>query len=179
MKRGQTISRYILKGWENGHHADPPLHILQDTSFSEALPFEVDVEHKHFPTRYDMGTYLYTKLSPIDQQLLLHDMGPWTWLALFYFDQLCPPDQAGIRRPREDYNYILSKDFRHRERHAIRTTYMFVKQYKEMVRFMFSKALHERGEIIEQLSQRRDFLTSRGIIEASYFAIWWPSQENL
>ncbi|MEN8262559.1 MAG: hypothetical protein ABFR82_03780 [Nitrospirota bacterium] len=61
----------------------------------------------------------------------------------------------------------MSKNYNHRERHSIRTTYYFVKLYGIKVLFMFSKELYVRGEITEQLSQRQDYLSSEGIINAA------------
>jgi hypothetical protein len=168
---------FYLDDLRKGKYNDPPRVLLDDPAYSEVLPWSVEVETKEFKSRYDMGTYLVTALAPSDQKSISHDIGVWTWLSLFYFDQLCPKGAGDVRTPRETYNYILSKDFRHRERHAIRTTYYFVKNYNGKVVFMFSKGLSKRGEIIEQLSQRQDFLKSRGVIEAASF-LYTDSAKN-
>ncbi len=65
------------------------------------------------------------------------------------------------------YNYILSSDRRHQYRHAIRTTYLFVKGYGERVYFMFCNPPDKRGEITEQIAARQDIFGCRGVIEAA------------
>lgn len=152
-----------------GHKEPPPYEILKDTEFAETVQPGVEIdEAKKFPTRFDLGQYLVDLLATLDQTELFNDKGLWSWIALLYFDQLCPAEQDGSRKPKENYNYILSGDYRHRERHAVRTTYMFVRNHGDTVQFMFSKPLHQRGEIIEQLSQRQDLLSTEGIIKAAH-----------
>ena len=160
------FERY-LDELRNHDYAPPPHDLLDDQRFSEALPWDVGIEDREFSIRYELGEYLVDRLRKCSQQEMSYDVGLWSWLALFYFDQLCPPENDGIRRPTENYTYILSRDYRHYPRHALRTTYIFVREYREKVRFMFSKGLHERGEIVEQLAARQYYISCQGVIETA------------
>lgn len=146
---------------------DPPFDLLDNPETSEPFPWEVEIEPEKFGIRYEMGRYLVSLLDQCDQREINFDCGLWSWLALFFFDQLCPAGTDGRRQPSQIYNYILSSDRRHQYRHAIRTTYLFVKEYGETVYFMFSNPLDKRGEITEQLAARQDILGCRGVIEAA------------
>jgi hypothetical protein len=42
---------------------------------------------------------------------LTKSYGLWSWLALFYFDQLCKPPMLGNRKPLEDAVYLLEDRF--------------------------------------------------------------------
>lgn len=160
------FARY-LDGLRHGDLKQPPVELLDKPDFSEPAPAESTVENIGFANRFEMGRYLADKLAGWNQQALAHDVGTWSWLGLFYFDTLCPADKSGARVVRENYTYILSKRYNHQPRHALRTTYLFVKRYGDIVRFMFSRKPHERGEIVEQLAAYQYLFGCRGVIEAA------------
>jgi len=150
-----------------GEKGDPPLAILSDDNWSEPADFNLEVENRAFASRYEMGEYLNELFSDINTQQIISDIGLWSWLALFWFDLLCPAKADGARKPSKPYNYILSPNYNHRPRHALRTTWQLVNEYGETVRFLLSKGPNERGELLEQLAARQFFIGCRGIIEAA------------
>ncbi len=160
------FQRY-LTGLRNGHMKEPPFDLLDNPATSEELLPLIDIEYRDFATRYELGCYLVDKLSVLDQHEISHDSGVWSWIALWLFDQLCPSDKDGHRKPREDYHYVLSRDYRHHARHAIRTTYQFVRRYGSEVVFMFSQSLEKRGEIVEQLVARQELAAAPGVVQAA------------
>ncbi len=150
-----------------GEALDTPLHLLTDARYSLAVEDAPEVERRDFPTRYDMGVYLSEVLKQADIQPLLGDRGFWSWLALYWFDVLCPPSSNGTRKPSQIYNYVLSTNYNHRPRHAVRTTWFLVDSYGEIARFLLSKKPSERGELIEQLAARQYLFSCRGVMEAA------------
>lgn len=151
-----------------GESASFPSTLLANPAMTEELPgADIDAERK-FGSRHEMGEYLVEAMKNLDQQAISHDTGLWSWLAFCFFDQLCPKDATGKRKPSMAYTYVLSRDYRHHARHAIRTTYYFVQRYGDKVRFMFSKLPSERGEIVEQLAARQELAASAGVIEAAH-----------
>lgn len=168
-ERGTTEFRDYLRRLRETATLTPPYGLLRDNNFSEAVvpPTDLDRRETGFVSRHELGMYLTEKLEPIGKQEVLANRGLWNWLALYYFDQLCPADAQGRRKPREIYSYILSDNFRHFPRHAVRTTYQFVSEYGDAVRFMFSKEPSKRGEIIEQLAARIELASSPTVIRAA------------
>jgi len=150
-----------------GEKSDPPFAILTDDDWSEPVDFTREVEVANFATRYTMGEYLEQLFRDINHQDIISDIGLWSWLALLWFDQLCPAKADGSRKPSKQYNYILSPNYNHRPRHALRTTWQLVSEYGEKTRFLLSKGPNERGELLEQLAARQFFIGCRGIIEAA------------
>ena len=150
-----------------GASAQPPFSILGDDRYSDATEGAPQVEQRTFKSRYEMGRYLVDVLSSLNWQDIDHDAGLWSWLALYYFDQLCPTDAAGNRKPSMPYQYVLSRDYRYHSRHALRTTCDYIRQYGDAVGFMFSKSPGERGEIVEQLSARQEIAACPAVIEAA------------
>ncbi len=171
-----------FRNWLNklrgGNQAPIPQYLLQNTDFSSELECDVDVEDRDFGSRHELGEYLVKKLDACDEQAIRNDAGLWTWLALFWFDRLCPADSNGIRKPRRDDNYILSTRYRDHHRHAIRTTWLFVKEHGDKVRFIFSNPLSQRGEFTEQLTARPYFLNCKGLMEAAWSLYKNPHQET-
>jgi len=125
-----------------------------------------------------MGSYLCDILQDLDYQSLLGDTGLWNWLALFWFDQLCPTDKNGARKPSKPYNYILSTNYNHRPRHALYTTWRLVEKYNETALFLLSKAPNERGELIEQLAARQYLISCQGVIEAAAKLYFDPDRKT-
>ncbi|WP_300496459.1 hypothetical protein [Marinobacter sp.] len=176
--KGMQAFRNYLAGLDGDGSLPIPLNLLTDSATSEPLleTLEVD-EGLTFETRYDMGVYLVDLLRDEGVQNLLGDVGFWSWLGLLWFDQLCPLS-GGKRKPKKEYNYILSENWRHRPRHAIYTTWMLVANHGENALFMLSKRLHERGELIEQLAARQYFMACVGVIEAAHKIYFDPDRRT-
>lgn len=167
-KRGVAHFQAYIDGLRKGKDEAPPSELLSSNDYSEDIPWLIILdENRAFETRYAMGDYLTRALEPCDLTLLSLDIGFWSWLALFYFDQLCPWEDGPGRKVREDANYILSLNYLKRMRHAVRTTYIFVNRFGEKVRFLFSAPMDVRGEIIEQISQRQELTNCDEVILAA------------
>lgn len=161
-----------LKEFENYIHAlqagssqNAPLYLLEDASHSEIIDEEIELDQRQFSTRYEMGVYLVGVLQNKNIQPLLGDVGFWSWFGLYWFDQLCPKAADGSRKPKMAYNYILSRAFNHRPRHAIFITWQLVDKYAESSKFLLCKEMHIRGELMEQMMARQKYFSSNGVIE--------------
>ena len=151
-----------------GEKNDPPIAILTDDNWSESVDLNLDVDgSRTFTTRYEMGEYLVQLFDGTNPQVVIADTGLWSWLALLWFNQLCPAKADGSRKPSKPYNYILSPNYNHRPRHALRTTWQLVSGYGEAAHFLLSKGPNERGELLEQLAARQFFIGCKGIIETA------------
>ena len=175
---GLSAFEQYLYDLREGKIIEPPFHLLRDPRYSDPLEDVPEVERKEFQTRYDMGAYLSGVLEDADMQPLLGDRGFWSWLALYWFDQLCPARADGTRKPSQIYNYILSANYNHRPRHAVRTTWLLVSQYGETAFFLLSKKPSERGELIEQLAARQYLISCRGVIEAANRLYYDPERRT-
>lgn len=163
----KEFSEYLTKLHESPG-APVPSTMLTDPRYSAEFEKDIDVQSGNFKSRYELGQHLVERLAPCDQTRLAADTGLWSWLALLYFDELCPADASGNRKPSRRDNYILGVRQQDYHRHAIRTTYMLVREHGELVRYMLSSPLSKRGELTEQLTGRSYFLSCRGIMEAAH-----------
>ena len=121
----------FIEGLRAGGKQNTPHFLLLDPRMSEPLDEPVGLGGSEFETRYDLGLHLVKGLSAVDTQPLIGDSGFWSGLALYWFDQLCPVKTDGSRKPSKAYNYILSKDYKHRPRHSVFTTWQLVEKYEK------------------------------------------------
>lgn len=164
---GMALFSNCIVAIRSGSSSEVPFGILEDSKFSDDIEGAPTITKSDFATRFEMGEYLIDVLSDFDWHEIAHDAGLWSWLALYFFDQLCPADATGKRKPSMEYQYVLSRDYRHHSRHALRTTCEYIRQYGASVHFMFSKSPCERGEIIEQLSARQEIAACPGVVEVA------------
>jgi len=174
-KSGIKEFERFIQNLRSGGQQNTPDYLLTGPSTSEPMECEIDLEQGVFATRYDLGVYLADKLKEVDAHQIMGDSGFWSALALFWFDQLCPAKSDGSRKPSMVYNYVLSENYNHRPRHAIFTTWQLVNSYGEFSRFLLSRKLFVRGELIEQLMGRQYYLSCAGVMQAASIIYYDPN----
>jgi len=177
-KSGIKEFERFIENLRNGGKQNTPDYLLTDPSTSESLVFDLELEKADFANRYELGVYLVEKLMDIDTHKIIGDSGFWSSLALFWFDKLCPLKADGSRKPSMVYNYILSENYNHRPRHAIFTTWQLVELYGEHSRYLLSRDLPVRGELIEQLMARQYFLSCAGVMQAASTLYYDPERKT-
>lgn len=158
----------FINSLRQGARQNTPIGLLTSEASSEPLSISLELDNnKTFTNRYELGVYLTEKFDVVNIQPLIGDNGFWSALALLWFDQLCPEKPDGSRKPSMVYNYVMSNNYNHRPRHAIFTTWLLVDRYKEDARFLLSKELSVRGELIEQIMARQYYMGCEGVIRTA------------
>lgn len=169
--RGIEEFRGFLQRIRDGEEfrASPAILYLDD--YSTSLPRAIEIAPRTFASKFEAAEYLAGVLQDLAAQE--DDAGLWSWLALFYFDQLSPVDAAGKRAPREDYHYIPSAGFGwHHGRHLLAGPYKLFTLHRRNARLLLYPPVHQHGAFIYQLGFRRDLITNRGLIEAIDLLYW-------
>src|SRR5690606_37507068 len=130
---------------------------------SAALSARVMVDDITLADSLEAAEYLIDRLGPLSESEL-QESGVWTWLALFYFGQLCPVGRSGIRTPKADERYILSEDRRKRYRHLLEGHYRSVRMHGRRARVMLRHPLHVHSDMSEQLTSRQEIATNTALI---------------
>lgn len=116
---GMLAFKQFLEAARQNPSAVVPLHLLEDKSFTTVVAPEIHVEPQHFQSRSDAATFLRALLEPLSDHRVANDAELWTWLTLFFFDEVCP-SQNGRRAVKNDYCYIFQpKNSRHFYRHRL------------------------------------------------------------
>lgn len=154
--------------------------ILHVDDYSEKVLPTIEIERRSFANKLEAAEYLGQILAPIDTPAIVGDVGLWSWLALFYFDQLSPKREDGKRRPREDYHYIpdASKNNWTTSRHLLAVPYRLWREHGDRVRLLLYPALHEHGAFLYDLAFRRDLITNRGFLETLDELYWDPARKR-
>jgi hypothetical protein len=153
--------------------ANPALLYIDD--YSQRVGRSVEIEPRTFANKYQAAEYLSGVLS--NAPGATEEIGLWSWLALFYFDQLSPLDADGKRRPREDYHYIPSDSGWQRDRHLLAGPCKLFALHRQNARLLLHPPVHQHGAFVYNLAFRRDLITNKGLIEAIDL-LYWDSKRS-
>lgn len=149
----------------------PPMEILTDGEFTEPFESSVEISPGIFGNAYDFGLHLVEMFVDCEDRLISRNYGLWSWLALFYFDQLCRPNSDGSRKVKEDALYVLGGEFNFRRyyRHLVRTPWLAVKEHGVHAKvLLITSGRGVRSDIGEQLGAQQFLFGNRTFIEAAY-----------
>lgn len=150
--------------------ASPPFAWLEDPLLTEVVA-DVDVESRKFAKRYDAGVYLDDIVSKAGIDVPERDAGLWTWLTLFFFDQVCPADSSGEREPRAEERLIpLIGNHKKFYRHLLLGPYIIVRAHRDdpsRATALLHNPLWQPGEIPAQLSARKEQVTNPAVVGAA------------
>jgi hypothetical protein len=178
IRRLNDRGREAFRGWlEGGATGAPPLAILDDAAMSDPIRPVIPRPQASFDSRYDLGVELVDLLGDLDVAV---DADLWDWLSLCLIDQICPPDEAGRRKPRQIDRYLLQlENHKTRYRHLVRSAWSVVRVHHSAARFMLAGPLHVHGEAAEQLGAYQDVITSRPLIAAIASLAWDADRARL
>lgn len=149
----------------------PPFDLLSDGRYSDPFDPQVTIEPRSFASAFDIGEYMMKVFAACEDRLISRNNGLWSWLALYYFDQLCKPDAAGNRKPLEDAVYVLEERFSFRRyyRHVVRTPWLAVKEHGEYAKvLLITSGKGTRTDINEQLGAYQHLFANKTIITSAY-----------
>jgi hypothetical protein len=151
--------------------APPPFELLEDPLFTEVVLGDVDVEPRTFDKRFDAGVYLLEIVSQTKIDLPEKDAGLWSWLTLFFFDEVCPADGNGCREPKEGPRLVPTIDnYQRFYRHLLLGPYLVVRAHHDdpkRAMALLHNPVWQPGEIPSILAASKESVTNRAVIEAA------------
>lgn len=145
-----------------------PTAILTQPETSGPLAVSVNVEQQTFGARFHAAQYLNDCFTETGLQNAEADCGLWAWLALFYFEELCPAGSGGRRKPGERARWIPDIDnFQRYYRHLLAGPYRIFRAHRDdpcRAMALLCGPLDRPGEIVEQLASRQEIVTNRGVM---------------
>lgn len=152
--------------------------LLSNPQTSEPVTPEINIEGRNFNSRFEAAEYLHECLSDKGIPDLEHDKGLWSWLALFYFDQFCPPGKDGMRKLGEKARWIPEvTNYRNYYRHLLAGPYRIYHAHGDnpaRALALLYGPLHQPGDIVEQLASRQELVTNKSIVEAATLLYYDP-----
>jgi len=148
-----------------------PESILTDPSTAEGLPFCIEVERRDFQRRYDAAEYIYTKFASSGLSEPERDAGLWAWLALYWFEQLCPRGSAGSYKVGERSRWIPRLDSARRYyRHLLLGPYLIYAAHADAPQracCVLIQSLARPGDVVEQIASRPQLVTCKAVLGAA------------
>jgi len=163
--------RQYLQRLRAGAKEVAPSWLLTDTSTSAMMPSAPEIKKKVFSSRFDFGQHLSQMLSPLGRRSISHHHALWTWLSLYFFDELCPLQADGTRRVLEDAVYVVPARYNHQRyyRHIARTSWLTVSDHGGNAKVLLTGSERgSRSEIFEQIASRQGMLGNPTIVAGAF-----------
>jgi hypothetical protein len=153
-KDGIAAFRKFLAEARHEPQSSVPRHFLEDDALTEKVTPNITVESKHFETRRKAADYLTRVLAPLPDDDVKQNAGLWTWLTLFFFDEVCPV-RGGVRSVRNDYSYVFEpKNPRHFYRHLLFIAWYAARVAKPHDHLFMNAPLSSLDKITEEVMKR-------------------------
>ena len=161
------ISRFDDFRASSPREVDQLYQILHDDACSESVGADIDVEARHLPTRFAVGEHLHSLFDDVAAPGVDTDVGIWTWLSAFYFEQLCPQGISPGDRPR----WVPAVDnYRQYYRHLLAGPYLIYRAHNDKpsrAMALLANPPHQPGDIAEQLASRQELVTNPSVMEVA------------
>ncbi|MYJ75297.1 MAG: hypothetical protein F4089_09460 [Gammaproteobacteria bacterium] len=156
-------------------HGDlpPPRALLTDDAHSVPSALgDVGVEPGKFASRRDFAEYIDSRFLDAGVFVSADESGMWEWLSLFYFDEVCPPNKQGFRKPGVEGRHLLrDRDARRRHRHLLRSPYLLYRKHQGgpngELDLLLGYALPVHGVAATHIGERSRLLSSPGALVAA------------
>ena len=144
--------------------------LLRRGSYGELVEPQIRLHRRPFATRFELAESLVERLE--SGQAEDHaDAGLWAWLALYFFDQLCPAQGKGGRRVGARVRWIPAVgNFRRYYRHLVAGPVGVFRAHRgnpEAARVLLCTPPHQPGEVVEQLTSRQELVRNPAVVGAA------------
>jgi len=161
----------FIYSFESEQIQNIPYNMLSDDSMTESLGIDIEIKNIIFRTRFNAAEYLYTLFEKSGLKSVESDRGLWSWLSLFYFEQLCPGKGKTRQKPGNIARWIpATRNFRRYYRHLLAGPYRIYRTHRdnpERAMILLCGPLSAPGDIVEQLASRQEIITNKGIVETA------------
>jgi hypothetical protein len=158
-----------------------PEDLLFNENYSSAYEPIINLEKVDYKNKNELIPYIVEKLNLRANKHLYFDKGLWSWLAAFYFDNICPIDGNGKRKINESAFYVLRdpKNFRKFYRHLLAYPSRILSELEDSSKIFLVGNFLKRGEITEQFGAYQEIALNKGILDAANIMYWDESSKSL
>jgi hypothetical protein len=159
----------FLIGLKSDASLDVPTELLTDPRTSAALDVEVNAEPREFHSRLEVAEHLHRILKN-DASTLRTDNGFWTWLALCWFEMLCPM-KHGRWQPGERNRWIAGlEDPRKSCQHLLAGPYQVYRAHRDdptRAMALLCGPPHQPGPLVRLIASRPSLVTCKAVVGAA------------
>jgi len=147
-----------------------PESLLSDPEASEEIEPATEVELRTFGSRFAIAEYLHSLLANSSITDVDRARGLWAWLALLYFEQLCPKGKNGDRSPGERARYIPEFTYRRIYRHLLLGPYRVYRAHREdpkQALALLCGKPHELSDVYRDLAEDQELVRNPAVVGAA------------
>lgn len=175
-KEGIHVFREFLAKARLQPDIDVPSDLLEHRSWTEVVVPEIQIASSHFETKGDAARYLSQILKPLKEDEVVNDAGLWTWLALLFFDSICPIEN-GSRSVKNDYYFIYEpRNMRHFYRHLLFVSWQVLRLAPRHNRLFLTARLNSLDKVTERVMSRLYLTRIPCIFEVLDRLYWDPAR---
>ena len=159
----------FLNRLRNDRSLDAPLELLTGSATSVAIDADVDAEPREFRSRLEVAEHL-GRILKNDASSLRTDAGFWSWLALCWFETLCPTMQ-GHWQPGESSRWVADlEDPRKSCRHLLAGPYQVFRAHRDdpaRAMSLLCGPPEQLGPLVTLIASRPSLVTCRAVVGAA------------
>lgn len=160
-----------------------PVELLSDREATEEILPDIEVEQQSLSGRFEAGEYLHTILKDSGLVDIDFDVGLWSWLALYFFDDICPKKKRERKGPGELARFILRpNDWRFSWRHLLAGPYSIFRNYRkdpEVARILLYGPVHGIPKSVSQFLSRMRWATNEEVLATATKLYIQPESKSL
>lgn len=166
----EEFKKYCDQAYEN-NELPPPCHLLHEKTVSEVFNENCYLEKRSFKNKKEMAEYLSEVLKAAADKRIILNAGLWSWLALYYFNEICP-EYNSKRKILKSYHYVMDIPdgkliWNRYYRHLIASPYFIYKNNPENSNVILMSSINVHGDIMEQLASRQEIITNSEILKVA------------
>lgn len=168
-KAGTDAFRDYIQASRRGEPASPPYNLLYQSPYSESLSQNVEIERNRFYTKYEAATYLAGVFTDLDQSETSYNGGLWSWVSLYYLEELLEAKASDKNKLNSPENYILEVEqgdlnWRKYIYHLLATPFYLYRRHGEEARMLLAGPVGSRMTLTYEIAARPQFARSREFI---------------
>ncbi len=169
---GIDAFRGYIEATRRGENPGPiPSHLLYRSPYSESLGQHVEIEQGRFVTKYEAAVYFSGVFENIDQKEISYNGGLWSWMSLYYLDELSPKSKVmGSKKFYHPSCYILEVEhgnlnWTQYKYHLLATPFYVYKRHGEESKMLLAGQVSSWKSFTYHLVSRPQFARSREVIK--------------
>ena len=150
-----------------------PSGLLTDHKYAELVEQEAYVEARPFADRREAGQYLAQQLEPLAAAGVVDDPYLWSWLGVFYLDEVSRHDMHSTRRVSEytEAAYLIdpvNRDSRDRSHHRLLIAYDVWTRHGEDAWLLLNDPVSTMSQFTLRLVQAPEVFRSKGVVKLAH-----------
>lgn len=172
-EEGMELARHHLQAIRQVGWMPLPSGLLTDYRYAELVEQEAYVDARSFADRREAGQYLAWRLEPLAAAGVVGNPYLWSWLGMFYLEEVTRYDMHSARRLGEysEAAYLIdpvNRDSRDRSHHRLLIAYDVWTRHGEDAWLLLNDPVSTMSQFTLRLVQAPEVFRSRGVVKLAH-----------